>query len=76
MNSFYPVSIAALLGLATSGLAYQQDAKIIKITQSKRTEAFSPEKELASFTVPEGFVIELVASEENGIINPIDFNVR
>ena len=35
-------------------------------------EALSPEEQLASFTVPEGFVIELVASEEHGVINPID----
>lgn len=43
-----------------------------KKTQSPRTEAYSPEKELAGFTVPEGFVIELVASEQHGVINPID----
>ena len=35
-------------------------------------EARSPAEQLASFTVPEGFVVELVASEENGLINPID----
>ena len=39
---------------------------------SKRTEAWSPEKQAESFTLAEGFVIELVASEEHGIINPID----
>ncbi|MDP4997112.1 MAG: DUF1080 domain-containing protein, partial [Akkermansiaceae bacterium] len=43
-----------------------------KKTQSGRTEALSPAEQLAGFTVPEGFVIELVASEENGVINPID----
>jgi len=32
----------------------------------------TPEEELSGFTVPEGFVIELVASEKDGIINPID----
>ena len=72
MNKTRPVSFALLLSLATSAVAYKQDADIIKITQSKRTKAFSPEEELASFSLPEGFVIELVASEENGIINPID----
>ena len=35
-------------------------------------EAKSATEELASFTVPEGFVVELVASEDNGLINPID----
>ena len=43
-----------------------------KKTQSARVEALSPAEELAGFTVPEGFVIELVASEEHGVINPID----
>ena len=32
----------------------------------------SPEEELAGFSVPEGFVVELVASERDGIVNPID----
>ena len=42
-----------------------------KKTHSSRTEIYSPEKELAGFQVPEGFVVELVASEREGIINPI-----
>ncbi len=41
-------------------------------THSQRTKINSPEEELAGFTVPEGFIIELVASERDGIINPID----
>ena len=41
---------------------------------STRNEALSPAEELAGFTVPPGFVIELVASEENGVINPIDLS--
>ncbi|MFT3701249.1 MAG: c-type cytochrome [Agriterribacter sp.] len=32
----------------------------------------TPEEELAGFTVPEGFTVELVASERDGIINPVD----
>jgi len=43
-----------------------------KKMQSARVKAWSPAEELAGFTVPDGFVIELVASEEHGIINPID----
>ncbi|MGI9243827.1 MAG: PVC-type heme-binding CxxCH protein [Verrucomicrobiales bacterium] len=43
-----------------------------KKTQSARTTARSPAEQLAGFTVPDGFVIELVASEEHGVINPID----
>lgn len=42
------------------------------ISQSGRAEAYSPEQELAGFTVPDGFVVELVASEKDGVINPID----
>ncbi|MDN3667413.1 c-type cytochrome [Algibacter miyuki] len=45
---------------------------LTKKTQSARTEVYSPEEELAGFTVPDGFVIELVASEKDGIVNPID----
>jgi putative heme-binding domain-containing protein len=43
-----------------------------KKTHSERTEAMSPEEELRSFKVPEGFVVELVASEADGVVNPID----
>ncbi len=45
-----------------------------KKTQSTRTEIYSPEKELAGFKVPKGFVVELVASERDGVINPIDLS--
>lgn len=49
-----------------------QEAKTEKVkTQSARTEIYSPEEELAGFQVPEGFVVELVASEREGIVNPI-----
>ncbi|SIR31490.1 PVC-type heme-binding CxxCH protein [Maribacter ulvicola] len=40
-------------------------------THSSRTKILSPQEELAGFTVPEGFIVELVASEENGVVNPI-----
>lgn len=43
-----------------------------KKTHSYRSETQTPEEQLAGFTVPEGFVVELVASERDGIINPID----
>ena len=51
---------------------YKRGNKVIKITHSERKKAYTPEEELASFSLPEGFIIELVASEKNGIINPID----
>ena len=38
----------------------------------KRKNALSVSEALKSFTLAEGFVIELVASEEHGIVNPID----
>lgn len=41
-------------------------------THSGRTEALTPEEQLHMFDLAEGFVIELVASEKDGIINPID----
>ena len=40
--------------------------------QSVRTQVYTPEQELAGFKVPEGFIIELVASERDGVINPVD----
>ena len=40
--------------------------------QASRKDPWSPEKQQAAFEVADGFVIELVASEENGLINPID----
>ncbi|MEM7144676.1 MAG: PVC-type heme-binding CxxCH protein [Verrucomicrobiota bacterium] len=43
-----------------------------KKTQSARVDPWSPAKQLAGFSVPEGFVVELVASEEHGVVNPID----
>lgn len=41
-------------------------------THSLRRIANTPEQELAGFHVPEGFVVELVASERDSVINPID----
>lgn len=41
-------------------------------TQSTRRGANTPEQQLAGFHVPEGFVVELVASERDSVINPID----
>ena len=43
-----------------------------KKTHSDRTRANTPQEELAGFTVLDGFVVELVASEKEGVVNPID----
>ena len=37
-----------------------------------RSRAMSASEQLKKFKVPEGFVVELVASEEHGVVNPID----
>ncbi|MFC0019436.1 DUF7133 domain-containing protein [Roseibacillus persicicus] len=66
------LSALALSCLTPAFAAYKRNSDIIKITKSERTEARTPEEQLAQFTLAEGFVIELVASERNGIINPID----
>jgi putative heme-binding domain-containing protein len=50
----------------------QEGVPLERKTQSNRTELYSPGKELAGFKVPEGFVVELVASEKDGVVNPID----
>src|SRR5690554_5530276 len=41
-------------------------------THSERIGALSPQEQLAQFKVADGFVIELVASEQDGIVKPID----
>lgn len=41
-------------------------------TDSNRVSYPTPEQELAGFSVPEGFTVELVASEKDGVVNPID----
>ncbi|WP_216359348.1 PVC-type heme-binding CxxCH protein [Sediminicola luteus] len=49
-----------------------QEVAAERRTHSFRTAALSPKEQLATFSVPEGFVVELVASEEDGVVNPID----
>lgn len=62
-------SFGAFLIVAVACLApaFAQDK-----THSARRIANTPEQELAGFHVPEGFVVELVASERDSVINPID----
>lgn len=52
--------------------AQKKKKKTPKKTQSERVDPLSPEEQLKTFTLPDGFTIELVASEKNGLINPID----
>ena len=72
MKKTFVLLATLALGLTALVHAYKQDKDIIKITKSNRTKAFTPEEQLAKFKLADGFVIELVASEKNGIINPID----
>ncbi|MEX2593755.1 MAG: PVC-type heme-binding CxxCH protein [Anditalea sp.] len=58
--------------LLITNMYFHQEVTAQKITHSTRNQVNTPEEELAGFTLPEGFVIELVASERDGIINPID----
>ncbi|BDS05616.1 hypothetical protein NT6N_06560 [Oceaniferula spumae] len=60
-----------ILGL-TLTIASSPAALAQKKMLSERKTAYSVEEQLKKFKLPEGFVIELVASEENGLINPID----
>lgn len=67
----YPSVLAAiwtLICLAQVAEVRAQDKK----TQSQRSRIYTPEEELAGFKLAEGFVIELVASERDGVINPVD----
>ncbi|MBO9611268.1 MAG: HEAT repeat domain-containing protein [Dyadobacter sp.] len=57
----------ALFCTAGSTFAQRKDK-----TQSTRTGVYTPEEELAGFKVAPGFVIELVASERDSIVNPVD----
>ena len=41
-------------------------------TRSDRKNANSIAEQLAGFSVPDGFIVELVASEKDGLMNPID----
>jgi putative heme-binding domain-containing protein len=55
-------------GLLFASLSIAQENK----TQSGRTQLYSPEQELKGFKLAPGFVIELVASERDSVIKPID----
>jgi putative heme-binding domain-containing protein len=76
-NVFFIAIIFASFGCKENSSTSETDASVTEYidynrkTQSARTELFTPEKELAGFKVPEGFIVELVASERDGVVNPI-----
>ncbi|WP_411827767.1 PVC-type heme-binding CxxCH protein [Luteolibacter sp. AS25] len=68
----YTSALLALSVAISMPLEAKPKAQPKKKTQSTRKASLSPEEQLKTFKLPEGFTIELVASEENGLINPID----
>ena len=58
--------------LTSLGILFCSSATVLAKPQSNRSHPLSPSEQLETFTLPDGFVIELVASEEHGVINPID----
>lgn len=72
MIKLFSKSIMAVLAFSIVSVGYAQNRKIYKVFASKRAGAFTPEQEMAGFELADGFVIELVASEKHGIVNPID----
>lgn len=67
------IALLLLLGMAFSVIAQEpKPFRGKKKTQSTRTKALSPEEQLKTFKLREGFIIELVASEADGVVNPID----
>jgi len=66
------LTISTLFVFIGDADAQKKKRKPKKKTQSERKKALSPQEQLKTFKLPEGFVIELVASEKNGLINPID----
>ncbi|MCM8531016.1 MAG: c-type cytochrome [Lentisphaeraceae bacterium] len=64
-----------LLLFAITFQVYSQAPKVFKgpkKTKSTRTTPLTPMEQLEKFKLKDGFIIELVASEEDGLINPID----
>ncbi len=61
---------ALMLGMALFAVSCNSVQK--QMVNWEVEENRSPEEELSGFTVPDGFVVELIASENEGVVNPID----
>lgn len=61
------ITVAFSMCISESAWAQKKDK-----AQSVRTKVNTPEQQLAGFKLAPGFVIELVASERDSIINPVD----
>jgi hypothetical protein len=66
------ISVLSGCGSKENTVTRYSDEKPQKKTKSERNYPSAPEVELAGFTLLDGFYIELVASEKDGVINPID----
>lgn len=68
------VYLTSVISLATvvSACILKSPEREADASQSYPDRIHTPEDELAGFTLPDGFVIELVASEREGIVNPVD----
>lgn len=68
------ISLASVLSVAAiiSGCISKAPEKEAEALTPYPDRIHTPEEELAGFTLPAGFVIELVASEKEGIVNPVD----
>ncbi len=65
--------LSATILFSVSGYFFVSCSPDKKTTPLKSdATAKTPEDELAGFKVADGFIIELVASEKDGVINPID----
>lgn len=69
-----PYTMKKLIALSLSAILSSTTimAERTNFTLSERTKPFTPEEQQKMFHVPEGFIVELVASEANGLVNPID----
>lgn len=66
------VSITIFLTVVYASFVISPQNHLLTNTRPGGDTLRSPEDELAGFKLPEGFTIELVASERDGVINPID----
>src|SRR4028119_626068 len=66
------ITIPLIALLLISSLNFAPLLMAQKKTHSTRNKIYTPEEELAGFTLAEGFVIELVASEKDGLAKPVD----
>ena len=69
---FAYVASALVLAAIVCACVSKSMESLSNASQSFPDRIHTPEEELAGFTLPDGFVIELVASEREGIVNPVD----